>query len=171
MSNPLTRLAVVFLAFFILLISCAEKDDVSAIRELVEECVGLAEEQNVKGIIERTTPDFYADPGQRDRMHTRKMLWWVFRQYGAFKILYPEPRIESIEAGRLASGRVYVMIVRKDQSYPALKDLYDDPDAWLEQVGQNADLYRLDLDFLKKDGDWFVKIARLEKFKGLGFRE
>lgn len=171
MSNSLPRLALIFLIPLSFLISCSDKDDVSVIRKLVEECAGLAEEHNAKGIIERTTQDFHAYPGQRDRMQVRKILWWVFRQYGAFEILYPEPRIELVETGRVAKGRVYFMIVRKDQSYPALKELYKDPDAWLEQVGQNADLYRLNLDFSKKDGDWLVEKARLEKFKGLGFGE
>ncbi len=171
MSNLLPRLALFFLIPLSFLISCSEKDDVSVIRELVEECANLAEEHNAKGIIERTTQDFHANPGQRDRMQVRKILWWVFKQYGAFEILYPEPRIELVEAGHVAKGRLYFMIVRKNQSYPDLKELYKNPDAWLEQVGKNADLYRLNLNFSKKDGDWLVKTARLENYKGLGFGE
>ncbi len=171
MSNPVLRLALILLIPLSFLIACSDKDDVSAIRQLVEECASLAEEHNAKGIIEQTTQDFYAHPGQRDRMQVRKILWWVFRQYGAFEILYPEPSIELVEAGRVAKGTIYFMIVRKEQLYPALKELYEDPDAWLEQVGKNADLYRLNLDFSKKDGEWLVKMARLENFKGLGFGE
>lgn len=171
MSNPLPRLVFVFLIPFIILISCSDKDDVSVIRKLVEECARFAEEHNAKGIIEQTTQDFHAHPGQRDRMQVRKILWWGFRQYGAFEILYPEPSIELVGTGHVAKGRVYFMIVRKDQSYPDLIGLYKDPDAWLEQVGKNADLYRLDLHFSKEDGDWLVKMARLKNFKGLGFGE
>jgi len=171
MSNPLHRLALIFLIPLSFLISCSDKDEGSVIRKLVEKCASLAEEHDVKGIIERTTQDFQAHPGQHDRMQVRKILWWIFRQYGSFEILYPEPSIEFIETGRAAKGRVYFLIIRKDHSYPALKDLYKNPDAWLEQVGQNADLYRLNLDFLKQDGEWLVKMARLENFKGLGFGE
>ncbi|GAH08218.1 unnamed protein product, partial [marine sediment metagenome] len=40
-----------------------------------------------------------------------------------------------------------------------------------ETVGENADLYQIKLQMLKKDGTWLVKQAHLEGFKGLGFSE
>jgi hypothetical protein len=63
------------------------------------------------------------------------------------------------------------MIVKKDQSFPDLDELYEDPQGWLEEIGKNADLYRLEIEFLKKDGDWLVKRAHLESFRGFGFSE
>ena len=50
-----------------------------------------------------------------------------------------------------------------------MKDLYDDPGGWLDEVGENADLYRLTLDLMKKEGDWLTVQAHLEPFKGYGF--
>ena len=47
--------------------------------------------------------------------------------------------------------------------------IFKDPKAWLEEVGENADLYRLTLGFEGKNSDWTVKSALLEPFKGLGF--
>jgi hypothetical protein len=38
-------------------------------------------------------------------------------------------------------------------------------------VGENADLYRLELEFVKKKGDWVVRQAHLEPFKGYKFGE
>jgi hypothetical protein len=38
-------------------------------------------------------------------------------------------------------------------------------------VGENADLYQVKLQLLKKDGKWRVNQAHLEGFKGLGFSE
>jgi hypothetical protein len=169
MWNPLQRPASFFLILLFFLISCSAKDDVSAIRKLVGDCARFAEEHDVKGIIKQTTEAFYASPGRHDRQGVRKILWWAFRQYGEFKILYPEPDVELIASDSAATCRVYFMIVRNKQTYPALKELYDDPEAWLEQVGKNADLYRLDLDFSKLDGNWCVTTARLAPFKGLGF--
>jgi hypothetical protein len=169
MWNPLQRPALLFLIPLFFLISCSSKDDVSVIRNLVEDCARLAEEHDVKGIIKQTSEAFYASPGRHDRQGVRKILWWAFRQYGEFKILYPEPDIELMESDSAAICRIYFMIVRSKQEYPALKEFYDDPEAWLEEVGKNADLYRLDLNFSKNDGGWDVTKAELAPFKGLSF--
>ncbi len=169
LNLSLIRITVILLLLLFFPISCSETDDVSLIRELIKKAAKLAEDHNVKGLIKLTAEDFHALPGQHDRQGTRKILWWAFRQYGQFNILYPEPNIDPVETPRTATASVYFMIVRKDRSYPGLKELYNNPEAWLEEVGTNADLYRLHLDLEKKDGDWIVKIARLEPFKGLGF--
>ena len=169
MWYPLQRPASFFLIPLFFLISCSSTDDASMIRKLVEDCARLAEEHNAKEIIKQTTEAFYANPGKHDRQGVRKILWWAFRQYGEFKILYPEPDIELMESDSAAICRIYFMIVRNKQEYPALKELYDDPEAWLEEVGKNADLYRLDLNFSKNDGDWDVTRAELAPFKGLSF--
>ena len=167
--SSVRRGAFFLFLFPVLISSCSKKDDVSQILELIKSAVKLAEEHNVKRLIQLTSEDFHALPGQHDRQGTGKILWWAFRQYGEFKIMYPEPSIDPVDMGRAATGRVYFMIVRKDRSYPGLNELYKDPEAWLEEVGKNADLYRLDLNFVKKNRDWIVKSALLESFKGLGF--
>jgi hypothetical protein len=165
----LVRVAVFFSILFLFPISCSKKDDASLIGELIKKAAKLAEEHDVKELVKLTAEDFQALPGRHDRQETKKILWWAFRHYGEFKILYPEPSIDAAETSRAATARVYFLIVRKDHSYLGLKELYKDPEAWLEEVGKNADMYRLGLDFVNKEGDWLVKIARLEPFRGLGF--
>jgi hypothetical protein len=168
--NPtLIRVAVFFSILCIFSISCSKKDDTALIGELVEKAAKLAEAQDVKKLVRLTTETFLALPGRHDRQETKRILWLAFRHYGEFKILYPEPSIDAAKTSREATARVYFVIVRKDLSYLGLEELYKNPEAWLEEVGENADLYRLDLDFVKKDGDWLVKIAHLEPFRGLGF--
>ncbi len=49
------------------------------------------------------------------------------------------------------------------------QELYKDPQGWLEEVGENADLYRLKLELLKKNREWLLRRAHLELFRGLGF--
>jgi hypothetical protein len=83
--------------------------------------------------------------------------------------MYPEPSVDLEESSQAASAKVYCMIVRKDQSIPELKDLYRDPRGWLEEVGETADLYRLKLQLLKKNGKWLVQSVLLEPFRGVGF--
>jgi len=61
--------------------------------------------------------------------------------------------------------------VKKERSLPKLEALYNDPQGWLDEVGENADLYRLKLDLIKNGGDWLVNEVHLERFTGLGFRE
>ena len=62
------------------------------------------------------------------------------------------------------------MIVKKEITYPGLEELYTDPTAWLAKVGENADLYRRKLEFKKTNREWFVAGARLDSFRGPGFK-
>ena len=93
----------------------------------------------------------------------------AFQHYGPLRVLYPQPGIDLDPAKQSALGTVYFMIVKKELSYPALEGLYMDPTAWLAKAGENADLYRLKLEFKKTRGGWIVTGARLDRFRGLGF--
>jgi hypothetical protein len=163
----LVRVRVYFILIWSLALSCAKKDDVNLILHLIQESAKLAEAHRVQKLIDLTTEDFQATPGPLDRRETSKILWWAFRHYGDFKIWYPEP---SIDLGALdaATATVYFMIVKKERTYPKLEKLYKEPKAWLEEIGDNADLYRLTIGLVKKDTDWVVKSALLEPFKGFG---
>jgi hypothetical protein len=121
--------------------------------------------------MELATSDFSALPGKRNREEVRGILFMAFRHYRQFRILYPQPGIDLDGTGDAATATVYFLIVREEGSYPGLKDLYDDPGGWLDEVGENADLYRLTLDLIKKEGDWRTTQAHLEPFKGYGFGE
>ena len=95
----------------------------------------------------------------------------AFRHYHDFKILYPRPNVELKPDKRSASAVFPFLIVKKETTLPKLKELYEDPQRWLEAVGENADLYRLRLECIKPNGDWLVKKARLERFTGSSFSE
>jgi hypothetical protein len=154
-----------------LLPSCPDKDDTEAIHRLIRKGAKLAEEHDVGELMQMTSEDFSAMPGKRGRDEVRGILWMAFRHYRQFKILYPEPGIDLLAGGDGATSRIYFLIVRKDRSYPDLNALYRDPQGWVEAVGENADLYRLTLDWARKKGDWIVTRAHLEPFKGYGFGE
>ncbi|NOQ19665.1 MAG: hypothetical protein GQ571_06835, partial [Desulfobacterales bacterium] len=47
---------------FLFLVACSEKDDVSAIRELIKKGAELAEDHDVGGIMDLTTEDVVAHP-------------------------------------------------------------------------------------------------------------
>ncbi|MFH1241770.1 MAG: hypothetical protein V1689_05345 [Pseudomonadota bacterium] len=149
--------------------SCSPKDDERALRELVEKAARFAEQHDIGEIIELTTEDFQAQPGDLDRRGAKRILFMAFRHYGELKVVYPQPsvEIESREGGPLVSFPF--LIVKKDQSVPKLKKLYNDPKGWMEEVGEGADLYRFKLKVEKVDGDWRVKRACLERFTGVGF--
>ncbi len=141
------------------------------IHQLIKEGAELAEQHNAHGLMKLTTEDFLARPGQHNSREVRRILWLAFNHYGNFRLMYPEPSVELQSGGSGARAKVYFLIVRKEQSVPKLKELYKNPQSWLEEVGENADLYRLKLELLKKNGDWLVKGALLEPFRGLGFSE
>jgi hypothetical protein len=148
---------------------CAPKDDERALRELVENAARLGEKHDIGGIIDLTTEDFRAIPGDIDRQGSKRILFMAFRHYGELKVVHPIPDVD-LETGE---GGPWVsfpfMIVKKDRTLPELKELYNDPRGWVEKVGEKADLYRFKLNVVKRKGDWLVKRAYLERFSGTGF--
>jgi hypothetical protein len=151
--------------------SCSSKDEETAIRELVKKGATLGEEQDIKGLMNLTTEDFLALPGDLGRQETRRILFVAFRHYQDFKIFYPRPNVELKPDKGSASAVFPFLIVKKETTLPKLKELYEDPQRWLETVGENADLYRLKLEWVKQNGDWLVRQARLERFTGRSFSE
>ena len=164
-------LVVLLLLFMSGLESCSSKDEETAIRELVKKGATLGEEQDIKGLMNLTTEDFLALPGDLGRQETRRILFVAFRHYQDFKILYPRPNVELKPDKGSASAVFPFLIVKKETTLPKLKELYEDPQSWLETVGENADLYRLKLEWVKQNGDWLVRQARLERFTGRSFSE
>jgi len=165
----LLRLAVLGLILLLFSPSCSKEDEAEKIRSLIREGAELAEKQDISGLIKFTTEDFTAQPGNQGSREVRRILWFAFNYYGNFRIMYPEPSVDLGPEGRDGSARVYFLIVKKEQSAPKVKDLYKDPKGWIQEVGESADLYRLSLELSKENGDWLVKRALLEPFRGTGF--
>lgn len=166
-----TKLGILLAILFFFVISCSQKDDAAAIRELIKKGAELAEDHDVSGILELATEDVVALPGRHARLEIKRILWAAFMHYGKLRVLYPKPSVDLSDTNNSASCRIYVLIVKKEQTLPDLKALYNDPKRWLEQVGENADLYQMNLELLKRDGTWLVQKAHLEGFKGMGFSE
>ena len=155
--------------FFYMVAACSQKDDVAAIRALIQKGAALAENQDISGLMQLTTEDIVAQPGALNRLEIKRYLWSAFKGYGKIRILYPKPSVELSAQGDQASCGMYLLIVKKERVVPDLKDFYDDPKRWIETVGENADLYQLKLEMLKTEGRWRARRAHLEAFKGLGF--
>ena len=158
-------------ALLFLLFGCGKGDDVQAIRELVDKGAGLGEKHDIGGLMKLAAEDFLALPGEVDRRSAKAILWRAFQYYGAFKILYPLPKVAVEPDGKKASASLPFLIVREEVSFPKLKDLAEDPKRWLEEVGENADLYSLDMDLIKDEGEWFVRGVVLKRFTGRSFKE
>ena len=93
----------------------------------------------------------------------------AFRHYGELKVVHPRPNVDLKNEESGPSVSLPFMIVKKDRTLPELKELYDDPRAWMEKVGQKADLYLFRLEVVKEKGEWLVRKATLERFTGTGF--
>lgn len=161
----------VFLAIICIGVSCSRQDDEAAIRELIEKGAGMAEAHDVSGILGLAVEDLRVMPGNLDGRGVTGILWRAFKYYGPLRVLYPRPDVELAEGGKQAFAGFPFLIVRKEQTLPELEQLTDDPLGWLDEVGKNADLYRLELDLINLDGDWLVKQAILKRFTGTGFRQ
>jgi hypothetical protein len=165
------KTAAVFLAIICIGLSCSRQDDEAAIRELIEKGAGMAEAHDVSGILGLAVEDLRVMPGNLDGRAVKGILWRAFKYYGPLRILYPRPDVELAEGGKQAFAQFPFLIVRKEQTLPELERLRDDPLGWLDEVGKNADLYRLELDLISLEGDWLVKQAILKRFTGTGFRQ
>lgn len=163
---------LLLLGFACIILSCAEKeDDIALILNLIQKAEVLAEEHDTGKLMEFTSKDFKAQDGRLNRQQVRKFLWLSFRRYGNFNLLFPEPAVEVSKNKKSATAIVHFLVVKKEQPLPDLKKLYKDPERWLEEVGELADLYRLNLMFLKKDDKWLVNTAKIEPYRGLGFSQ
>ncbi len=139
MVNRVCALFVVFLLLTLSgLESCSSKDEETTIRELVKKGAKLGEEQDIKGLMNLTTEDFLALPGDLGRQETRRILFVAFRHYQDFKILYPRPNVELKPDKRSASAVFPFLIVKKETVLPKLKELYEDPQRWLGNGGREC---------------------------------
>jgi hypothetical protein len=151
------------------LLSCSDGDDAAAIRALIGRGMSLAEAQDLGGLMDLTTDEFLALPGELDQRGTKRILWAAFRHYKRFKVVYPRPDVQLGDEGAAATATFPLLIVKKEQAFPKLDRFYENPQRWMEEVGERADLYRLTLDLVKRGGDWLVEQALLERFKGVAF--
>ena len=168
--NRLYFAAMLIFIFVCGLSSCSkEEDDISLILSVIEKAEVLAEEHDTGKLMELTSKKFTAQDGKLKRQEVRKFLWLTFRRYGKFDLLFPEPTVEISDKEQSATAVVYFLIVKKEQPLPDLEKLYKDPERWLEEVGELADLHRLNLQFLKKGDKWQVTSAKIEPYRGFGF--
>ena len=76
--------------------------------------------------------------------------------------MHPVPSVD-VEEGN-ATARFPFLIIKKERSLPALKEFYQDPKRWVEEIGEAGDLYTMRLTLVKKGDDWFVTQALVERF-------
>lgn len=159
------------LGFCLLCATCAEKDDETTIRALIDKGAVLAETHDIAAILDLTTGDVRAMPLDLDRRGIKAILWRTFNYYGPLRILYPRPSIEVKGEYNEASAQIPFLIVKKEQTIPDLEGLRDDPVAWIEALGDAADLYRIRLVLARQNGDWLIDQVFLNRFTGVGFEE
>ena len=160
---------LVWIIPLLILTSCSKKDDISIIRQHIEQGAKLAEKHDINGLMKLTTDDFIAMPGNRDHRQVKTIIWLAFKHYRKLKIVYPEPGISLQNNNSTATATLTFLIVRKEQTLPDLDEIWRNPKKWLNTLGENADLYQLKLAWLKKNGNWLIKEARLAPFRGTGF--
>ena len=169
LRNHYSLAVLLVIIFACSLSSCSKKDDIALILSIVNKAEALAEEHDTGKLLELTSINFTAQDGKLKRQEVRKFLWLTFRRYGKFDLLFPEPAVEISDREKSATVVVHFLIVKKEQPLPDLEKLYKDPERWLEEVGELADLYRLNLQFLKNGDKWLVTSAKIEPYRGFGF--
>ena len=151
--------------------ACAGGDEERAIIELIEKAARRAEAHDASGVMALCTENFRAEPGHYPQRAAKAILWRSFKYYEAFTILFPKPEVILSADAPQASVRVPFLILSKNADLPDIGHLYNNPGAWLDRVGELADLYRFNLRLRKSGGLWMVREAVLEKFTGFGFEK
>ncbi|MCP4600049.1 MAG: nuclear transport factor 2 family protein [Proteobacteria bacterium] len=146
---------------------CETFDDETQIRKLIEDAAKSAEKRDIKELLELLTEDFVASPGAKDRQAIKGILFIAFRRYGKFTVEFPRPVVNVDPSLSYAEAATPFLIVRKGQDIPGLSDLYDDPKAWIDKIGNLADPYHLDIWFIKKGDEWLVRKAHLHSINRL----
>ena len=160
-----------FVSLITVCAACSPQDDTATIRALIARGAAMAEAHDIPGMLKLVSGEVRAMPMGLDRRGIQAVLWRTFRVYGPLKILYPRPVVEIDDAGETAAVQVPFLIVKKDHPFQDLEIFRDTPMAWLEAVGETADLYRLQLQWVKRDGAWLVDRVLLERFSGFRFDE
>jgi hypothetical protein len=148
---------------------CGRSDDAATIRNMIVQAADLAEKHDIADLMAMTADGFRASPGDHDASGVRGILFVAFKHYGSFTIRYPRPSVEVDSNAGTAKATVYFMIVSRGRPMPEFKELYENPQQWLEQAGEKADLYQLKLELVGSKEAWRVQKADLAPFKGLGF--
>ena len=143
---------------------CGPNDEVAVIRDQIQKGAALAEAHDINGLMKLAAEDIVVNPGGYHRREIKRIIWAALKHYGNIKIIYPRPSVNlSTDKNQASCGLVF-LIVKRNRVIPDVKDLYDDPQAWIETVGANADLYRLRFEMLKTKKHWQIKNAYLETF-------
>jgi hypothetical protein len=170
MKQPLPAIASIVrgccsaLIFVVFLASCSQKDNAQVVRDIIGQCARLAEQKQVGGLLDFASEEFQAQPGRYNKRSVKGILFAAFQRYGRFEIHYPRPVVKISPDGNEAEAAIFFLIVSKDRKIPGLKELYEDPQSWLEAVGEKADLYQLELQWVEVDGKWLVRRAYLHRF-------
>jgi hypothetical protein len=167
MKQPLSPSASIVracCAILIFIASCSPKNDTQVVRDIIDQCAGLAEQKQIGALLDFAGKEFQAQPGRYDKRSVKGILFATFQRYGRFEIHYPRPAVKVSPDGNEAEALCFVLIVSKDRAIPGLKELYEDPQGWLEAVGEKVDLYQLELQWVKVDGKWLVRRAYLDRF-------
>ena len=163
------RMLIPLLAICILFMACSRGNDAEEIRKHIAKGAALAEAHETGTLLQLATDDIRAMPMNLDRRGIKGVLWQSFKRYGSFAVLYPRPTIEIDANARDASNQFPFLIVKQAVALPGLAELRNDPLAWIAAVGDQADLYRLRMQWIKHDGAWLVDLAVLERFEGVAF--
>jgi hypothetical protein len=148
---------------------CSTGTDEDAIRALIDRATDLIERHQVGDLMELTTEGFTAQPRNKNRRETKRYLFLALQRYGNFTLLSPRAGVEIEPDGSTASATVYYLMVKGKKALPDLDGLVDQPDEWLREVGDVANLFRIQLYLVKVDGDWLIASAHYQRFKGTGF--
>ncbi len=148
------------------LIGCKnETDDAAVIKQICLDAVKMAEGHKVGDLVDLTTKDFKAYPGNRARMDAQRILIVTFKRYGKFKVRHPEFAVKLNDAKTTAEVTIPFLIVREGEKEPDFSKATD-AEGWLEVVTDAVgDPYRLNLGFTKKEGDWKIWKATIDGVK------
>ncbi len=162
------RYLLLFLTFLAILPACEkESSDEEQIRALVTEAVDRAQKHDSSALVDLTTNEFRADPGNRNRQDVSGILLIAFRRYGTFQVKHPDYSVSIDENGRDASASIPFLIVREGQQNKTnFDELNANPQSWVDAATSAlGDPYTLEIDFKKLRDEWKVNAVTIRGIK------
>jgi hypothetical protein len=152
------------LSYLSFLSSCAKTDREEEVYQLIQQGVDLAQENKLGELMDLTQEGFTVGPGNRSSSEVRRILFAIFKRFGKFRIHYPKPSVKLSDDEEIALVKMSFLMASKDQLFPELELLYQEPGAWLQMVDKRADVYTLSMELGYESGSWLVKRARITGF-------
>jgi len=136
---------------------CEQTDEESEIAAVVSQAITSIEKRDAKNLMKSTTDDFISHPQRWNKGEALKSLYVAMRNSRDMDLLHPNFDIEITDNGNSALFKSPFILVPAGTRFSHLKGLEKDPAAWSEKASEKIAVNRVEISFVKKNGQWLAE--------------